>query len=84
MTHGGRSLHGACYYYFSVAGTAGGAENKGSWGDLSYRQKALSDGFKARRDMTMFGFQIHIINGEVQDDLKREPKEADDKNMENS
>lgn len=32
----------------------------------------------------MFGFQIDVIDDEVKDDLRVQPKEADDKTMDNS
>lgn len=34
--------------------------------------------------MAVFRFQIDVINGEIKDVLKLEPKKADDKTMENS
>lgn len=39
MTHGGQSLHGACYYEVSMARAAGREDRKGPWEDFSHRQR---------------------------------------------
>jgi hypothetical protein len=33
---------------------------------------------------SLFGFQVYVSNVEAKDDLKEEPKKADDNNMENT
>lgn len=66
-----------------MARAAGPTDHTGL-GESILQIKAPTDGFKPRSDMAVFRFQIDVINGEIKDVLKLEPKKADDKTMENS